>query len=867
MFRLSLALVVALGFMFSHAPCVFASQEISSEEITKETLAAAGPAFDFAREEKIRAVYYSGRMDDRNVSALGGGGMNLGSLKLTNYRPEDSSHRDIIGAITKTAAAAEKYGQVFIPWVNWAGWAELGAERWTAAGFPDSHIREGALEYERFVDETGREHDRTPCHLDRGYWEETVARRAIELAELSRTVNVHGIAFDFEMYGAAAGRYIDVGTTYYWRVGSLSYRDEVFRDFCIHTGLDSGPGDVPAAERKSWLEGRGLLEAYSEYQEEEIRLIVSGIRERVHRINPDFIFGFYPYHRDCVFFRGVARGFGTPRMPVLVMGAATYTYGYREHLVDGKVKHLSEIGADALYISGLHVRIHAAPNLAAHAYKISERSAGYWLYGIYDLWREGRLAANPSEYFEWLAKANREIAVRASDAGHITSLEYDPGMQLFQPVEIDPHTILPLEPLNPGRILEKLPYSPMLRFSGIYLLHAEKGEEVGLSIRSVQLANYSFGVSYVILSPSREIFAEGRVPVRSTEEVSFHAPETGVYAVACRMGNNAVIVNSKGRLSILQEGMVRFTGTKAELYFYVPPGEKNFEVEVVCREAVLLDGRGGAVEKFAAETGTGGHKFEVYRENADKGEVWSIEMGVPRSLAVSKEIPPVFSLHRDTLLVPRKPLIGDVPLEEHQILYFAFDEGEGRQVKDLSPAGNHAEITGNARWVEGIIGSALEFDVDSYLEAENLYNELEELTVSFWIWQPESTRDQFSYMLGNTRRGAGFRFWKRFGDRARNIDFRIHDGEEETILNRNVLPLEEWVHVAGTFGKGGAGLYINGEPVMEREVAMSRTTGVSGEAFRVGMSGGWSSLPGMMIDELRIWNVRLSEEQVKGLYF
>ncbi len=215
--------------------------------------------------------------------------------------------------------------------------------------------------------------------------------------------------------------------------------------------------------------------------------------------------------------------------------------------------------------------------------------------------------------------------------------------------------------------------------------------------------------------------------------------------------------------------------------------------------------------------------------------------------------------------------VAGVPREENQILYYNFDEREGNQVRDLSSAANHGTIIGDVKRVDGASGKALGFYGENYLEAENRYNGMTELTVSFWIWQPQKEDDQSSYILGNSMGGAivrdpGFRFWKRFGGRARNIDFRISDGQEGKILNRDLLPTEEWVHVAGTLKDSTMRLFINGE--MAVSTSGVEHTGNSRSAFRVGADGQgrMAAVPGMKIDELRLWDVALDDGEVRGLY-
>lgn len=52
--------------------------------------------------------------------------------------------------------------------------------------------------------------------------------------------------------------------------------------------------------------------------------------------------------------------------------------------------------------------------------------------------------------------------------------------------------------------------------------------------------------------------------------------------------------------------------------------------------------------------------------------------------------------------------------------FWAFNEGAGNTVKDLSGKDNHGKAVGDPKWVKGKIGSALEFDgKDDYLEIKN----------------------------------------------------------------------------------------------------------------------------------------------------
>ena len=71
--------------------------------------------------------------------------------------------------------------------------------------------------------------------------------------------------------------------------------------------------------------------------------------------------------------------------------------------------------------------------------------------------------------------------------------------------------------------------------------------------------------------------------------------------------------------------------------------------------------------------------------------------------------------------------------DETLVLYFTFNEMEGNKVKDLSQYGNHGEIKGKPKVVEGKEGQALEFtNPNDYVEVphSDSLNITEEITIA-----------------------------------------------------------------------------------------------------------------------------------------
>lgn len=217
-----------------------------------------------------------------------------------------------------------------------------------------------------------------------------------------------------------------------------------------------------------------------------------------------------------------------------------------------------------------------------------------------------------------------------------------------------------------------------------------------------------------------------------------------------------------------------------------------------------------------------------------------------------------------------------------KILYLELSEGEGIVAEDRSLRENHGRITARSlwnrltgiedeiRWVEGIENYALEFDGKTYyLTAANEYNGLAELTVSFWIWQPDS-EEKAKHIVGNVRKNskdhAGFNFLK-IGEEQGSFAFRVCDGRNEQKVKTSSLRAGKWALVTGVFrGSEEMRLYIDGKLESSAETDIENT-GFNNTAFRIGINrAGEGCVPGTRIDELRIWQAAMEKDEMRDLH-
>ncbi|RLI81095.1 hypothetical protein DRP04_06875 [Archaeoglobales archaeon] len=200
------------------------------------------------------------------------------------------------------------------------------------------------------------------------------------------------------------------------------------------------------------------------------------------------------------------------------------------------------------------------------------------------------------------------------------------------------------------------------------------------------------------------------------------------------------------------------------------------------------------------------------------------------------------------------------------VLWLKFNEGSGSVAKDSSFYNNHGTIHG-AQWVEGRFKSALRFDgIDDYVDCGDIddVDGVREITVTAWVkWEgatgnlttpKEFHRKNNVYALGGGWADHKARFWIYYtkwansGDSTTDID----DGN--------------WHFVVGVYDGEYIRLYVDGVEETKRGLT-SVTLNANNEHVIVGSSKGVGEFWNGIIDEVRIYNRALSENEIKMLYY
>lgn len=202
------------------------------------------------------------------------------------------------------------------------------------------------------------------------------------------------------------------------------------------------------------------------------------------------------------------------------------------------------------------------------------------------------------------------------------------------------------------------------------------------------------------------------------------------------------------------------------------------------------------------------------------------------------------------------------------VAYWSFDEGKGKTVHDSSANGLDGQLKGDAKWVDGKYGKAIELkkDEDYFVVKENQAFGLAEVSMTLWM---------YPYVIGAAKGGAsmiasnvvwqssldyGFHWWKA-GGLGWYLWIPSIKGVEIPVTTPN-----EWYFIAGTYdGKTGT-LYVNNQ---KRSDAFPAHTAQGLRPFYAGgntcapagwgCSGGWYE---GIIDEITLFSRGLTEGEV-----
>ncbi len=198
------------------------------------------------------------------------------------------------------------------------------------------------------------------------------------------------------------------------------------------------------------------------------------------------------------------------------------------------------------------------------------------------------------------------------------------------------------------------------------------------------------------------------------------------------------------------------------------------------------------------------------------------------------------------------------------VSYWPFNEGTGTLADDSY--GTNAGTVNGANWIQGISGTALEFNGTSdYIGLPN-NTSLRPANISLAAWiYPGTLGGQLPIIALETTTGLDEGAKLALNDGL--IQLYIGTGIDEVqYLTGTVTQTNEWYHVAGTYNGTRTALSINGQEV-DSELLTGDITYTITRDMRVGSwDVGTPKYFDGKIDEVRVYDTALTEQEIADLY-
>lgn len=212
-------------------------------------------------------------------------------------------------------------------------------------------------------------------------------------------------------------------------------------------------------------------------------------------------------------------------------------------------------------------------------------------------------------------------------------------------------------------------------------------------------------------------------------------------------------------------------------------------------------------------------------------------------------------------------IIASAGALETPVAYWSFDENSGDTARDATDKGHDASLDG-PEWTIGKFRGALEFDGGADFAEVDDHPDLnfgpdDSFTIAMWAKYSSDVAGTgiaswvvgkagqlpAHYLFGYHPDGNGFRL-------------KLDDGGTDLKLDFAFNPDDEWHHIAAVRDKdsGEARLFLDGKLVSSKADSTGDTT--NDAPLHIGQRGDGGEFMNGVVDELAIWRVALTEDEI-----
>lgn len=201
--------------------------------------------------------------------------------------------------------------------------------------------------------------------------------------------------------------------------------------------------------------------------------------------------------------------------------------------------------------------------------------------------------------------------------------------------------------------------------------------------------------------------------------------------------------------------------------------------------------------------------------------------------------------------------------------YWKFEEGSGATAFDSSGLDNHGAIMGEPVWTEGVYGQALSLDGENDYVSVPDHSSLDitdTFTVMAWVYPRSLPGLPAFYHACFIDKGTNYSL--RTGvDGARHLRLLFKDNNTtcDVESDQNVLTLNKWQHIAGSWDGMILTIHVDGEHILGSFYLMNAPD-TNDDPLKIGAGTPVSEYFDGLVDEVKIYSRALAYEEIQNEY-
>jgi hypothetical protein len=214
---------------------------------------------------------------------------------------------------------------------------------------------------------------------------------------------------------------------------------------------------------------------------------------------------------------------------------------------------------------------------------------------------------------------------------------------------------------------------------------------------------------------------------------------------------------------------------------------------------------------------------------------------------------------------------GSDGAEKGMVGYWRFNEGSGKITKDSSKFENNGELFGNAKWVKGIEGTAIDLNGDgdcvAVPQTPGVRDITDGITIEAWVY-PHAFGEDKDY--GEKSVLIRVPYYLALTGEAGKFGTYLYDVTVDGWVNsKSILKKEEWAYIAVTYDRNTKeiNLYLNGELDLKKEMNGAPIQFRADEIITIGGERKNIRFFDGIIDEVQLWaNYAKTPKEIKATY-